>query len=165
MKNDIFLKIALILIFIFIFFIAYKNPNRIYNNNKDYQKIYKKIIRTHKIQHFPTNIPENSKNIKIQGYSQTQGNGEFLLLEFKTNTAYINNELQSHKFINNDKIGTKQKIYYFPHKNFDLSNYTFYVIEDSENIKYSKKYFPYFSGIAINMKDEKILYYYISPSD
>ena len=170
-SNNIFVNIfiwgfflsLILMLFISIYFNTHYT---IYKNPKDYMKIYKQITQPEKISHFPKIIPNNASHIKLYGYSDMPYNGEILMLEFKTDKSYIENALITQEFINkNDLIGTKQKIYYMPEKGFNTKNYTYYVIKNSDNLNLSKDYFPYFSGIGVDMKTNRILYYFISPSD
>ena len=134
----------------------------------NYDKAYNNIKRTEKITHFPKSIPTSAKNIEVYEYSKKPDNGEVLMLKFKIDKDYINQELKKHEFLNaSTKLGTKQEIYNIPQmtKKFNPENYTYYVLKDDENKLFYKKYFPYFSGIGISKNKDEILYYYFNPGD
>lgn len=166
------IKITLILLFLFVllicgaFFIifeSYKAPE--YTKTKDYPKALAQIVNKEEVKHFPKEIPPNASKIKLFGYSDLPYNGEMLMLEFKIDKPYIEKEFNSYEFVNkNDKPGTVQKIYYMP-KEFHSQSYTYYVLKTPDNLSYYKEYFPYSNGIGIDIKHNKILYYYISPSE
>jgi len=161
------LKFFLLIFFCCLILFSYLlnlNDN-VYKKPKDYSIVHSKIKCPEKIKHFPNAIPIEAKNIKLYGHT-TKNNDERLLLEFSIDKEYIIKELKNHDFINkNTKIGEPQEIYYMQQIGHDIKNYTFYVINDPENLIYSKSFFPYFSGIGIDLNNSKILYYYISPSD
>ncbi len=163
----------MILLFILIIiglikFVLWSLKPTIYTNPKDYQYLKEKIVEQNKIKHFPDKIPENATDIHFKGYTDMPYNGELILLNFKIDKSYIENELKKNDFWNkSDKLGQKQNIYFVPKvtDDFNENDYTYYVIKDDDNKDYYKKFFPYFSGIGVNISDNKILYYYILPAD
>lgn len=167
----LFIKTILTILFIFALFIGgiylfilYRIHQNEYTNPKDYQKALEQITNKEDVKHFPPQIPSNASKVKFFGYS-TSYSGEMLMLEFKIDKPYIEKEFNSYEFINkNDKFGTTQKIYHMP-KEFNSKSYTYYVLKTPDNLSFYKEYFPYFSGIGIDIKHNKILYYYISPGE
>jgi hypothetical protein len=80
----------------------------------------------------------------------------------------IQKELKKHKFLNaNTPIGTKQKIYFMYSDDGRITSdgYTFYVLDKEGNYNENEKYFPYYSGIAIDKNMSHILYYHIVKGD
>ena len=173
MKKSKILKYTLfifcgIIIFSFISFvweILHPSPTRI---NYDYNSAYKDIVYKKKISHFPKKIPLNAKNIKVYEYSNRLFGSEMFLLNFEIDENYINNEFKKHKFINqDDKIGSNQKIYYVPKvmDDFNIYEYTYYVLDTKENREHFPAIFPYINGIGIKNDKTAILYYYVLPED
>lgn len=143
-------------------------PPTEYTNPEDYQIIKEKIEKQDKIRHFPAQIPKDATEVAIYGRTSLPYNGETFLLEFKIDRPYIEKELKKYDFWNKkDKIGTKRKIYYMPkpRKDFNTDDYTYYVLKEPENERGYREFFPYFNGIGVDGKNNKILYYHIYPSD
>ena len=160
--------ILILLAFAAIKYILWSMSPTIYKKPKYYKAVKEQIVEQNKIKHFPEEIPADATEVQFLGYTQMPYDGEMLLLNFKTNKTYIDNELKKNEFWNkNDKLGQKQDIYFVPKvtKDFKEQDYTYYVIKDDDNKNYYKKYFPYFSGIGISKDANKILYYYIFPAD
>ena len=158
------------LIFSIVFMLFFKEfffePSAI-TNVSEYNIALKNIREQNEILHFPKNIPDEAKNVKLYCIS-TDYNGELFLLQFKTNKQYIVNELKKFSFINeNFPVGEKQSIYSFPQKPGFLKTekFTFYVLKNTNNAQVYNTYFPYFSGIGVDKNFEHIIYYYINPAE
>lgn len=132
-----------------------------------YEEVVKQLIRQEKLTFLPKTIPEGATDVQLYSrYDKVER--EFLLLKFKVNKEYIENELKKHEFLNADTlIGAKQDIYFIPNDNGRISSdgFTFYVIKDKENEAYYQQYFPYFTAIGVDKNMEHIIYYYILPND
>lgn len=132
-----------------------------------YEEVVKQLIRQEKITFLPKTIPDGASNVQLYSYYDSVER-ECLLLKFKINKEYIENELKTHEFLNSDTpIGAKQDIYFIPNDNGRISSegFTFYVIKDNENESYYKQYFPYFTSIGVDKSLEYIIYYYMLPND
>ena len=165
--TSIFIVVLLVFCAIKLVLAIITTPQPRYTEPKDYQIIKEKITRQDKITHFPKVIPPNVMNVELFGYSSMPFSGEAIMLSFNTDKEYIDNELKKYDFINkNDKLGQEQKLYhvYKMNENFNEKDYTYYVINDKEN-RQIPKLFPYFSGIGVNKKKSKILYYYMMYGD
>ena len=162
-------------VFIFIAFLAVKTviaiftyPPTKYEDPKDYLIIKEKIEKQDEIKHFPVRIPENATEVAMYGYTDMPYNGEMLLLEYKIDRPYIEKELSKYDFWNKkDKIGTKRKVYFMPslRADFNVDDYTYYVLKELENERGYREYFPYYNGIGVDGERNKILYYHIYPAD
>ena len=161
---------SLILIFVCIIYILSflqyaKNNNdwyyKSYNDISDY-KIAKKNIDCNKcIKHFPKIIPSYLKNVQFYQYSNYWWGSEGIFLKFKVNKDYIKNEFKNKKFT--IVVDKNSNFFYDSERNsiqfnktelFDIDDFKFFVIEKSNNKEF---------GIAINDKNNEVLYYYIKP--
>lgn len=172
MKNKNILKYSFFLFTVAVVFVCVSFIYPIYKENKitinkNYPIALSDIKNKEEILHFPAKIPEGAKNIKVYEYSDMPYNGEILLLNFEIDENYIDNELKKNKFINKDKLGEVQKIYYVPKvsSDFKINEYTYFVLDTKDNRSFYPKYFPYFTGIGIKNNKSAILYYYIFPAD
>lgn len=158
--------VALLIILGGIIYIVSDNTGNTITNPSDYEKALSVISNKKEIVHFPKTIPNDATDVKLYCWKSST-NGELLILTFKINKEYLSNELKRHTFINqNDIVGSKQNIYFFPQKcQIKPEKFTFYVLKTENNISVYKDYFPYFSGIGIDKNFEKIIYYYIEPDD
>lgn len=166
LKYSFFLfTVAVVFVCVFFIYPIYKE-NKI-TINKNYPIALSDIKNKEEILHFPAKIPEGAKNIKVYEYSDMPYNGEILLLNFEIDENYIDKELKRNKFINKDKLGDAQKIYYVPKvsSDFKINEYTYFVLDTKDNRSFYPKYFPYFTGIGIKNNKSAILYYYIFPAD
>lgn len=170
--RNIFLFIAfgiivpIVLLFVYLLFDLFY-LNRPITNVQKYENVLSSIEKQSEINHFPKEIPLEAKDVKFY-YWTSSTNGSLLLLQFKINEKYIQNELKRLSFINYyQQIGCRQNIYHFPYQKgfINPNNLTFFVLKNKDNEYIFKKYFPYFSGIGIDRTMEHIVYYYIEPDD
>ncbi len=164
----IFVVLFILLIAGFIAYLYITASPSEYTDPKDYQIIKEKMVQQDEIKHFPAQIPENATEVAMYGRTDMPYNGETFVLEFKTNRQYIEKELSKYDFWNkDDKIGTKRKIYFMPspRKEFNADDYTYYVIKELNGERGYKEFFPYYNGIGVDGKQNKILYYHIYPAD
>ena len=166
----VFISIVILILLAFaaIKYILWSMSPTIYKKPKYYKTVKEQIVEKDKIKHFPEEIPVDATEVKFLGYTQMPYDGEMLLLNFKTNKTYIDNELKKNEFWNkNDKLGQKQDIYFVPKvtKDFNEQDYTYYAIQGSYTDEQMKEYFPGRIGIGIDMKNNKILYFYRYPAD
>ena len=158
--------VPIIFLFIYLLFGVFYS-NRPITSIQKYKSVLSSIEKQSEIIHFPKTIPNDAKDVKFYYWTSSM-NGSLLLLQFKINKKYIQNELKRLSFINYyQPIGCRQNIYHFPHqKDFiNPNNLTFYVLKNKDNEYIFKKYFPYFSGIGVDRTMEHIVYYYIEPDD
>ncbi len=142
-------------------------PVKLVRTPAKYEQVVKQLMRQEKITFLPKTIPNGASDIQLYSYYDNVER-ECLLLKFKINKEYIENELKKHEFLNADTpIGTKQDIYFIPSDDGRISSdgFTFYVIKDKENESYYKQYFPFFTSIGVDKNLEHIIYYYILPND
>ncbi len=147
--------------------ILFSDSASIYEDIKDYNKIARKIQKENDISHFPKTIPETAEDPQLWGYLGDL-KGEVFILKFGADKEFIQKELKKHKFLNaNTPIGTKQKIYfmYTDDGRITSDGYTFYVLDKEGNYNENEKYFPYYSGIAVDKNMSHILYYHIVKGD
>jgi len=177
MKNTVFkiLKYAFItFLTLILLFAGYVGLNlwsmkpKIYKNPKDYQMMKARMVEQDKIKHFPDEIPADATEIQFFAYTQMPYDGELLLLNFKTNKKFIENELKKNEFWNkNDKLGQKQSIYFTTNllENFNEQDYTYYAIQGNYTNERLKELFPGRTWLGIDIKHNKIIYYHRYPAD
>lgn len=142
-------------------------PLKIVKEPTQYEQLLKEIIRQEKIYFFPKKIPSDATEVQLFAYYDNVER-ECIILKFKINKEYIENELKKHEFINsNDKLGAEQNIYHMftDSGRISIKDFTFYVLKDKENESYYPQYFPYFTSIGVDKNLEHIIYYYILPND
>ena len=154
------------------FFTEMNKIDKQYENPAEYTIAKNSINSQYRINHFPNEIPTEAKNIHFYKYCNSWFGSEGMLLEFDIDKKYIENELQTYKFIAIDNI-PKNPEYdrgynIYNHmlagsNNFDINNFTFYVINNRNNENPSGHHFPYHYGIGVNKEHNRILYYYDCP--
>ncbi len=146
--------------------IEYKNP-------QEYIQAKESINEQYRIEHFPAQIPSEAKNIHFYKHCNSWFGSERMLLEFDINKEYIDKELKKYIFIKKDKLPKDQDYfsdyeyhkygYMLPNSNFDIKNFTFYVINNRDNENPPEHQFPYHYGIGVNEYHNRIIYYYDCP--
>ena len=164
-KFNIFFNIlkvlfSLFLCFSVLLFLSYHlfDSHIVVKNYKKYKRALNVIKEQDMITHFPKAIPNDAKNVKLYCHT-SKYNGETLLLKFKVDESYIEQELKNHKFINTD--GSQQKLYNFYSGNgIKPDGFIFYVLDNEDNRYKYKEHFPFFNGIGVDKDNNYILYYY-----
>lgn len=155
----------LILSFIAFFVICFNIAAKEYTDVKDYNKAKNSICEKDFIKHFPKEIPNNAKDIQLYKSANPFFGSEKILLVFKIDKKYINDEINKIKPIKNIGPYSNIKEYkdnyvkgiIFNSYSFDQTNFKFYIIGDN-SINKSNFHLEY--GIAVNDKTNQILYYY-----
>lgn len=176
--NTIVNIISLLIVILFIILecdsIEEKKLNAVYTNPAKYIMAKESIYAQYRIAHFPEEIPAEAKNIHLYKTYNSWFGSEIMLLEFDIDKKYIEKELNKYNFISIDNTKQKQgnshehKYHQYRYmmagsSNFDIDNFTFYVINDREHENLEGHYFPYHYGIGVNENLSKILYYYDCP--
>lgn len=166
----ILLLLFIIAIVIFIFYVMsdpISTSVEIVKEPTQYEQLLKEIIRQEKIYFFLKKIPSDATEVQLFAYYDNVER-ECIILKFKINKEYIENELKKHEFINsNDKLGAEQNIYrmFTDNGRISIKDFTFYVLKDKEKESYYPQYFSYFTSIGVDKNLEHIIYYYILPND
>ncbi len=132
-----------------------------YNNPNDYIKALNSIYYQEYIQHFPEKIPGQATEILLSKTSCIFRGHEEIILRFKIDKNYIDNELLKHSYKYIETAENKT----YRHNSFDFSlnmdKFTLYIINDSLSKK-KEGIAPSHYGIAVNHKTNEIAYYYIN---
>lgn len=154
-----FLVILFAIFFVFLFILYHLGEKHIViKNTHKYEKALSIIKEQGKIIHFPKTIPDSAQKVKLYCYT-SKFNGETLLLQFKTDKTYIEQELKKYKFINTD--GKQEQLYNFYAGNgIKPDGFIFYVLDNEDNRYKYVEHFPFFNGIGVNKDLNEILYYY-----
>jgi hypothetical protein len=91
-----------------------------------------------------------------------------MILEFTIDEDYINSELKNFELLNTDN-----KKIYDPYKRdipvfipeIKFTDFVYYPLKTEENIAIYDKKFPCYYGVAINKRENKIMYYYVEYED
>lgn len=131
-------------------------------NVKDYKKALSGIAHEERIAHFPQQLPEDAKYIKLFKSNHNWFGSEEICLSFLTNKTYIDKELSKYKFEiidspNNLTYEIRTTFEIFFNHNFEVSGTKLYII------KFGKDgYHPFSYGIGVKEKSNEIIYYYSS---
>ena len=168
--NTFFMLLSLVFAFDII---EREKLDKLYENPIEYIQAKESIDEQYRIKHFPCQIPSEAKNIHLYKYHNSWFGSEGMLLEFDINKEYIDKELKKYKFIKKDKLPKDQDYfsdyeyhkysYMLSNRNFDIKNFTFYVINNRDNEKPVEHEFPYHYGIGVNEYHNRIIYYYDCP--
>ena len=161
---------TLIIIIIQLFFgistilVCYLMSDVKYEQPFQYSKAKDAIHFPEYITHFPHKIPRDAKETKLYMDRNNWFGSEDIILKFKINKKYIDNELRKYNFISIENYEDKKhqlSIINALDHNIGIKHYTFYIIGDKETENPNEHMFVYFYGIAVY--DDNIIYFYINP--
>ena len=166
-----FISIIMLFVQIFIAFclslvITLFDGDKSYNKPSQYKTAIKHVHSKSRIQHFPKELPNDAINIQLNFDENNWFGSEEIIVKFKIDKNYINNELNNYKFISVEK--PNEYVHDFNilstyNNPISIENFTFYVINDKSHEHPDIHMFPYHYGIGVNENTSEIIYYYVCP--